>query len=74
MLNLIIVTKYGPTIAMTHEGDMNTFVTLAKAAGAIIGNNGLYIPLENICHIVPQGIPNSLEATAQFSTEGRTKQ
>lgn len=74
MLNLIIVTKYGPTISMSHDGDMSSFVQAMRAAGAVIGSNGLYVAEDNICHIVPQAVPNSPEAVAQFSTAGETKQ
>lgn len=57
MLNLIVRMKNGDTVNLTHPGTMNDFMLGFLREGALTADHGIWLPRENISHIVPQIVP-----------------
>jgi hypothetical protein len=75
MLNLIIFTKYGHQMMLTHNGDMASFLYHLRASDGILSDSGTWVPIASISHILPQIMPQVPgEMLGQVRTEGETKQ
>lgn len=72
MPNLIIRMKVGDTITINNQQSMTEFLSAMHLHGAIADNNGTWIPMDSISHIVPQVVPNvPVEMLQQVDPSGR---
>jgi hypothetical protein len=74
MLNLLVRTKIGDTLQVSHNGDMASFMAQFQAMRCITTPDGSWIPMDSISHIVPQVTPQvPTDALQQVPQDGEMR-